>query len=96
MTDFSFSQNYPYPFNPTTTIEFSIMKSEFVTLRIYNIVGEEIETLISDKLFAGEYRYDCDASDLASGVYLYRIQAGDYLEVKKMVLLRELLAGKLR
>jgi predicted GH43/DUF377 family glycosyl hydrolase len=82
------SQNYPNPFNPTTNIEFSIPKSEFVTLKIYNILGEEVVTLVSEKLTAGTYKYDWDASSLASGVYLYRIQAGDYITSKKMVLLR--------
>jgi hypothetical protein len=79
---------YPNPFNPTTTIEFSLPRSGFVTLRIYNILGEEVETLVSEKLNAGEYKYNWDAGVLASGVYLYRIQAGDYVESKKMILLR--------
>jgi hypothetical protein len=82
------NQNYPNPFNPTTIIEFSLPQSGFVTLNIYNILGEEVATLVSEKLNAGEYKYDWDASSLASGVYLYRIQAGDYVDVKKMVLLR--------
>jgi hypothetical protein len=72
----------------TTNIEFSIPKSEFVILKVYNIVGEEVATLVSEELSAGSYRNDWDAGNLASGVYLYRIQAGDYVEVKKMVLLR--------
>ena len=81
-------QNYPNPFNPTTNIEFSIPKSEFVTLKVYNILGEEVATLASERLAAGKYKYDWDASRLASGVYLYRIQADDFVESKKMVLLR--------
>ena len=81
-------QNYPNPFNPTTTIEFALPKTEFVTLKIYNILGEQVATLVSEKLISGKYKYDWDAGGLASGVYLYRIQAGDYVEVKKMVLLR--------
>ena len=81
-------QNYPNPFNPTTTIAFTLSHTEFVNLRIYNILGEEVATLVSEKLTAGSYTYDWDASELASGVYLYRIQAGDYVEVKKMVLMK--------
>lgn len=82
------SQNYPNPFNPTTNIEFSIPKSEFVTLNVYNILGEEVATMVSERLTAGQYKYDWDASSLASGVYLYRIQAGEYVDAKKMILLR--------
>jgi hypothetical protein len=85
---YSLHQNYPNPFNPTTTVEFSIPKSEFVTLKVYNILGEEVATLVSDRLTAGNYKYDWDARNLASGVYLYKIQAGDYVEAKKMVLMK--------
>jgi hypothetical protein len=86
--EYALKQNYPNPFNPTTTIEFSIPKAEFVTLKIYNILGEVVATLAFEKLTVGSYKYDWDASGLASGVYLYRIQAGDYIGVKKMVILR--------
>jgi hypothetical protein len=82
------NQNYPNPFNPKTAIEFSLPQSEFVTLKIYNILGEEVATLVSDRLNAGSYSYDWDARDLASGVYLYRLQAGDYVYVKKMILMK--------
>ena len=85
---FGLKQNYPNPFNPKTNIEFSIPKSEFVTLKVYNILGEEVSTLVSARLIAGRYRYDWNASNVASGVYLYRIQAGDYVDAKKMILLR--------
>jgi len=81
-------QNYPNPFNPTTNIKFSIPTSEFVSLKVYNILGEEVAALVSEKLIAGQYTYEWDASTLASGVYLYRIQAGNYVVSKKMVLLR--------
>ncbi|UCF64432.1 MAG: serine hydrolase [bacterium] len=82
------SQNYPNPFNPVTKIEFSIPKSEFVTLKVYNILGEEVATLVSERIAAGSYKYDWDASLLASGVYLYRIQAGEFQQIKKMVLIK--------
>jgi len=86
--EYSLHQNYPNPFNPTTNIEFSIPKSEFVTLKVYNILGEEMATLVSEKLAAGSYKYDWDASSLASGVYLYRIKAGAFQQIKKMVLIK--------
>jgi hypothetical protein len=82
------NQNYPNPFNPTTTIEFDLPKSSQVTLKIYNILGEEVITLVSDRLPTGSYSYEWDASNLASGVYLYRLQAGEYVETRKMVLMR--------
>jgi hypothetical protein len=80
--------NYPNPFNLTTQIEFSINKSRFIELKIFNILGEEVATLVSDRLSAGSYSYEWDATNLASGVYIYRLQAGDYVETKKMVLMR--------
>jgi len=88
LTRFVLQQNYPNPFNPTTNMEFSIPSLEFVTLKVYNILGEEVATLVSEQLPAGNYKYDWDGGRLASGVYLYRIQAGEYFESKKMVLLK--------
>lgn len=88
VSNYRLKQNHPNPFNPTTTIEFSIPQSNFVTLKIYNMLGEEVSTLVSEKLAVGNYKYDWPASGLASGVYLYRIQAGNYIEAKKMILLR--------
>jgi hypothetical protein len=81
-------QNYPNPFNPSTTIEFDLPKTTEVTLKIFNILGEEVTTLVSDRLSVGSYSYEWDASNLASGVYLYRLQVGDYVETRKMVLMR--------
>ena len=81
-------QNYPNPFNPSTTIEFDLPKTSQVTLKIFNILGEEAATLVSDRLPAGSYSYEWNASNLASGVYLYRLQAGDYVQTRKMVLMR--------
>jgi hypothetical protein len=84
---FYLAQNYPNPFNPTTTIEFSLPHTEFVTLKIYNILGEGVATLVSKKLPAGKYEYVWDARNFASGVYFYRIEAGKYVKSLKMVLL---------
>ncbi len=82
-------QNYPNPFNPVTTIEFNLPKSSEVTLKIFNILGEEVATLLSERLSAGSYSYEWSRpAGIASGVYLYRLQAGDYIETRKMVLMR--------
>jgi hypothetical protein len=85
---FVLQQNYPNPFNPSTTIEFSIQKSEFVTLKIYNLLGQEVAELVSERMKAGSYNYSWDASGFASGVYIYKIQAGAYQHVRKMVYLK--------
>jgi hypothetical protein len=82
-------QNYPNPFNPTTIIEFDLPKTGEVSLKIFNILGEEVATLVSDRLSAGSYWYEWSRpAGIASGVYLYRLQAGDYSETRKMVLMR--------
>jgi hypothetical protein len=86
--EFDLYQNYPNPFNPSTTIEFDLPKTSEVTLKIFNILGEEVATLVSNRLSAGSYSYEWDASNLASGVYLYKLQAGDYVEKRKMILLK--------
>jgi len=88
LQEFTLYQNYPNPFNPRTTIEFSIPKSEFVTLKIYNLLGQEVSTLISDKLIPGEYKYTWDASHLASGMYFYKLETESFSITKKMILLR--------
>jgi len=85
---FVLSQNYPNPFNPKTVIEFTIPASEFVTLNVYNTLGEKVATLVSDRFSVGSYRYEWDASALASGIFLYILQAGEYVEMKKMVLMK--------
>ncbi|MBU2444610.1 MAG: T9SS type A sorting domain-containing protein, partial [Bacteroidetes bacterium] len=86
---YSLSQNYPNPFNPTTTIQFGLPKESAVTLMIYNILGEQVATLINNEtLNAGEYNYDFNASRLASGTYIYRLTAGEFSQTKKMILLK--------
>ncbi len=86
--NFSLSQNYPNPFNPSTTINFTIPNSEFVTLKIYNILGSEVVTLVNENLSAGSYRFNFNAQGLASGIYLYELNAGNFREIKKMNLLK--------
>jgi len=81
-------QNFPNPFNPMTTIKYDIPGISFVTLKVYDILGNEIATLVYEEKPAGSYEVEFNASIPPSGVYFYRLQAGDYLETKKMILLR--------
>jgi hypothetical protein len=81
-------QNYPNPFNPSTKITFTLAKSEYVTLYVYNTLGQKVETRLDTKMTAGSHDVEFNASDLPSGIYFYRIQAGEFSRVKKMVLLR--------
>jgi hypothetical protein len=85
---FSLDQNYPNPFNPTTMIRYSVPKNAQVTLEIYNVLGERVATLYSGMQKAGAYEVSFDASRYASGVYFYRLQAGSFSSVKKMMLLK--------
>ncbi len=87
-TVFSLAQNYPNPFNPTTTIRYSIPNSSNVSMKIYNILGQEVATLVNQHQIAGNYTVTFDASRLASGVYFYRLNAGSFTAVKKMLLLK--------
>jgi len=82
------SQNYPNPFNPSTTIEFALPRSRFVSLKVFNILGGEVATLISGEHSPGRYKVEWNASNLASGLYFYRLQAGPFVETKKLILLR--------
>ena len=85
---YALRQNYPNPFNPVTTINFNLPKISKVTLKVYNILGEEVATLLSASLLSGSHSVEWNASEFASGVYLYRLQADDYVETRKMVLMR--------
>ena len=86
--DYTLSQNYPNPFNPITNIQFSIPKTEFVSLKIYNLLGQKVTTLVDKKQPAGSYQVQWDASRFASGVYYYQLKVGDYVQTRKMVLLK--------
>ena len=85
---FSLLQNYPNPFNPTTSIRYSIAKASIVSLKIYNILGQEVATLVNQHQTAGDYTTTFDASRYASGVYFYRLNAGGFRQVRKMLLLK--------
>ncbi len=86
--EYSLNQNYPNPFNPSTTINWQLPASSHVSLKIYDIIGNEVATLINEEKEAGYYQIKFNASNLASGVYLYCLKAGDYLSAKKMILLK--------
>jgi hypothetical protein len=85
---FELSQNYPNPFNPSTTISFSVPQNSFVTLKVYDIIGNEISTLVNESKAAGRYDVSFDASRLSSGIYFYSISAGNFNEVRKMTLIK--------
>ena len=85
---FKLHNNYPNPFNPSTNIRFDIPKAENVTVKIYSVNGQEIATLVNRKLNAGQHNFEFNASKLPSGIYIYRIEAGSFIESKKMILLK--------
>ena len=86
--DFNLSQNYPNPFNPSTKIEYSIPEASFVQLKVYDVLGNEVATLVDEEQSAGTYRADFSDSDLASGLYIAKLQAGNYSKTIKMSLLK--------
>ncbi|MGA7723200.1 MAG: T9SS type A sorting domain-containing protein [Ignavibacteriaceae bacterium] len=85
---YALSQNYPNPFNPSTNINFSLEKASNVKLAIYNVLGQKVATLVNNFMQSGNYTYQFDASKLASGIYFYRIEAGDFVSVKKMIYMK--------
>ncbi len=85
---YALNQNYPNPFNPVTTIRYSLPKSGVVSLIIYNLIGEEVLRLVDEEQTAGYHKITWDASNMASGIYFYRLQAGDFVLTRKMVLLK--------
>jgi hypothetical protein len=86
--NFTLSQNYPNPFNPTTTISFSLSTTSYVSLKVFDVLGREVSNLVSKELTAGSYSQQWNASNVPSGVYFYRLQAGNYSETMKLVLLK--------
>jgi len=87
-TKFSLSQNYPNPFNPSTKIKYSIPKSSQVVVKVFDVLGNEIETLVNEEKPVGTYEVNWNAANLPSGVYFYRLQAGDFVQTRKMILLK--------
>jgi len=85
---FILEQNYPNPFNPTTEIKYRLLVAGKVTMKVYNILGKEIATLVNEELATGEQEVKFDATDLPSGIYFYQLKAGNYVETKKMICLK--------
>lgn len=85
---FSLKQNYPNPFNPSTNIRFDLTQAAPVSLKVYDLLGREVAVLVNETLSSGSYSFSFDASNLKSGIYLYKIQAGNYSDVKKMIVLK--------
>ena len=88
ITEYGLSQNYPNPFNPVTKIQFSIVNSQFAILRVFDVLGREVRTLLSEELKAGRYETSFDASGLGGGVYYYQLKAGEFISTKKLLLIR--------
>lgn len=86
--EFRLEQNYPNPFNPSTTIRYGIPHQSVVTLIVFNTLGQEVATLVNESQDAGNHDVRFDGTGLASGVYFYRLRAGDYMETKRLLLLR--------
>ena len=85
---FSLEQNYPNPFNPSTTINYRIPELSFVTIKVYDVLGSEIITFVNEQKPVGRYTVEFDATNLSSGIYFYQLQAGNFVETKKMVFLK--------
>ena len=88
VTEYALHQNYPNPFNPTTAIRFDLVESQFVTLTVFNVMGQEVATLVNGTMNAGAHVVSFDAANLPSGVYIYKIEAGAFAATKKMLLMK--------
>ncbi|MBK8550226.1 MAG: T9SS type A sorting domain-containing protein [Ignavibacteria bacterium] len=87
-SSFILEQNFPNPFNPVTVIRYALAQSNFVTLKIYDVLGKEVLTLVNEKQHAGNYEIEFNAENFFSGVYFYKIEAGDFSDVKRMLLIK--------
>lgn len=85
---YALGQNYPNPFNPVTRIRYSVPQESYVSISIYNMLGEKVQQLVDDTRSPGTYTIDWDASGFTSGIYLYTMKSGNYSESKKLILLR--------
>lgn len=88
LIEMSLFQNYPNPFNPSTEIGYGVPGTEYVTLKVYDLLGREVATLVNERKAPGSYSVSFDASGLASGVYFYRLEAGNFMQTKKLIVLR--------
>lgn len=87
-TGFALLQNYPNPFNPGTSIQYTVSNRQFASLKVYDVLGNEVVTLLNEEKLAGSYEIEFNASALSSGIYFYQLRAGNFIETKKMILLR--------
>ena len=85
---YELSSNFPNPFNPATTIKYQIPNAGFVTLKVYDVLGNEVATLVNERKEKGRYQITFDASVLSSGVYIYQIRSGNFIDTKKMILMK--------
>ena len=85
---YGLEQNYPNPFNPNTSIQFRIPENSFVSLKIYDMLGKEVGTLLNEEKDVGMYKVNFDASNLSSGIYFYSLKAGNFVQTKKMILMK--------
>jgi Secretion system C-terminal sorting domain len=86
--NFNLDQNFPNPFNPSTTISFSIPSKSFVSLKMFDIMGREVATIVAEEMSAGSYSRQWNAANMSSGIYFYRLQAGSFTGTKKLILLK--------
>ena len=86
--EFSLEQNYPNPFNPSTSIQYRVSSISNVSLKVYDVLGNEVATLVNEEKPAGSYEVKFDAAGLSSGIYFYKLQTGSFVETKKMILLK--------
>ncbi|NCS90419.1 MAG: T9SS type A sorting domain-containing protein, partial [Ignavibacteria bacterium] len=86
--EFALLQNYPNPFNPVTKIKYAVSIRQYTTLKVYNILGREVATLVNEYQAAGNYEVKFDASNLSSGVYFYKLQSGNFVQTKKLLLMK--------
>ena len=88
VSGFRLEQNYPNPFNPTTQIAFVLPRAGQVNLTVYDVLGRAVATLVDEAVAAGEYRVTFDGRDLSSGIYFYQLRAGDFMETRRMMLVK--------
>ena len=86
--NYSLSQNYPNPFNPSTSIQYAISSRQFVTLKVYDVLGREVMTLVDEYRNAGKYETEFNASQLSSGIYFYQLKVGEFVSTMKMILMK--------
>jgi glucuronoarabinoxylan endo-1,4-beta-xylanase len=87
-SSYSLEQNYPNPFNPSTSLSYQLPENSFVSLKVFDLLGREVATLVNQEQASGKYRVEFNAGNIPSGIYIYMLNAGNYKETKKMMLLK--------